>query len=224
MEDVMTAKAATARSTASTSTASTSPAPTATSTKGRTPTADIVGALVDAAVELLEREGTSAVTVRAVAALAGVAPMGVYNHFGGKDGLVGAALSRGFDWLREAVIATDVVDPLDRLVAAGRRYREFGLAHPRMYDLMFADVCQDPAVMEAVEEHAKPAFYALVEVVQFAQAGGVVMDDDPIELAMRIWSAVHGAVDLELGDSVLTADPGVTYDRLLTMIVRGVAP
>ncbi|HEY4993338.1 MAG TPA: helix-turn-helix domain-containing protein, partial [Nakamurella sp.] len=53
----------------------------------RTPSRDIELALVDAAERVLVRDGPGAVTVRAVAIEAGVAPMGVYNRFGGKDGL-----------------------------------------------------------------------------------------------------------------------------------------
>ena len=64
---------------------------------------DIEAALSDAAERVLVRDGPDAVTVRAVAAEAGVAPMGVYNRFGGKDGLVDELLSRGFIGLREAI-------------------------------------------------------------------------------------------------------------------------
>ncbi len=60
----------------------------------RTPSRDLEVALVDAAERVLVRDGPEAVTVRAVAVEAGVAPMGVYNRFGGKDGLVDELLER----------------------------------------------------------------------------------------------------------------------------------
>ena len=41
--------------------------------------------------------------------------MGVYNHLGGKDGLIDALLTRGFDRLRAAVEPGDEPDMLDRL-------------------------------------------------------------------------------------------------------------
>ena len=66
---------------------------------------------------MLEREGVAGLTVRAVAAEAGVAPMGVYNHFDGKPGLLLAVLQRAFDGLREAVTVSSSV-PAER--APGR--------------------------------------------------------------------------------------------------------
>ena len=53
----------------------------------RTPSADVQRELIAAAEAVLERDGPGALTVRAVAAQAGIAPMGVYNRLGGKDGL-----------------------------------------------------------------------------------------------------------------------------------------
>src|ERR1700749_5180354 len=71
--------------------------------RGRTPSADIERELLAAADAGLVREGPGGLPVRAVAAEAGIAPMGVYNRLGGKDGLVDALLTRGFDRLRETV-------------------------------------------------------------------------------------------------------------------------
>src|SRR5580704_18943243 len=56
-----------------------------------------------AADAVLVRDGPGVVTVRPVAAQAGIAPMGVYNRLSGKDGLVDALLIRGFDRLRAAL-------------------------------------------------------------------------------------------------------------------------
>ncbi len=73
----------------------------------RTPSQDVERALVDAAEAVLVREGPAGVTVRAVAAEAGVAPMGVYNRFGGKDGLVSAILvARAFELLPRPDLGT----------------------------------------------------------------------------------------------------------------------
>jgi len=52
----------------------------------------------------------------------------------------------------------------------------------------------------------------------------VLAAPDPVEVAQQIWSAVHGAVALELKDQVLTPDPQYTYQTLLATIIRGLAP
>src|ERR1700729_2524179 len=103
----------------------------------RTPSTDIERELIGAAEEVLVRDGPGGVTVRAVAAQAGIAPMGVYNRLGGKDGLVDALLIRGFDMLRDAVTGGSEPDLLDRLWACGLRYRKFALANRHFYAIMF---------------------------------------------------------------------------------------
>src|ERR1700748_3025389 len=91
--------------------------------RGRAPSADIERELLAAAEAVLVRDGPSGLTVRAVAAEAGIAPMGVYNRLGGKDGLVDALLIRGFDRLRlaleEAMAAPGEPAMRGRFVACG---------------------------------------------------------------------------------------------------------
>src|ERR1700759_2029024 len=86
--------------------------------RGRTPSGAIGPELLAAAEGVLVRDGPGGVTVRAVAAEAGIAPMGVYNRLGGKDGLVDALLVKGFSRLREAVEMSREGGPTmrDRLV------------------------------------------------------------------------------------------------------------
>src|SRR3984957_15139781 len=77
----------------------TAPVGPAAARRGRTPSADLERAVLAAAEGVLVRGGPGGLTVRAVATEAGIAPMGVYNRLGGKDGLVDALLIRGFDRL-----------------------------------------------------------------------------------------------------------------------------
>src|ERR1700749_987623 len=93
--------------------------------RGRTPSADVERELLAAAETVLVREGPTGLTVRAVAAEAGIAPMGVYTRLGGKDGLVNALLIRGFDRLRTSIEGRGEPDMLDRLRSCGLRYRQF---------------------------------------------------------------------------------------------------
>jgi AcrR family transcriptional regulator len=79
----------------------------ASGTRTRTRSRDVQQNLLDAAEAVLAREGLAGVTIRAVAAEAGVAPMGVYNRFGSKDGLIAALVMRSFDLLTEAVCRND---------------------------------------------------------------------------------------------------------------------
>jgi len=196
--------------------------------RGRTPSADVERELLAAAEAVLVRDGPGGLTVRAVAAEAGIAPMGVYNRLGGKDGLVDALLIRGFDRLRDAVeMSREGAEELSmrtRLIGCGLNYRRFALANPHFYAIMFEDAIPHEQDNPEVGEHAAAAFGALVRSVELAAAAGVIAAPDPVEAAQQIWSAVHGAVALELKGLVLTPDPLYTYQCFLSTIVRGLAP
>lgn len=192
--------------------------------RSRTPSADVERELCAAAEAVLVREGPGGITIRAVAAEAGIAPMGVYNRLGGKDGLIDVLLIKGFDRLREAIEAGTEPDMGDRLRSCGMRYREFALANPNFYAIMFEDAIPHEMDNPEVEEHARATFGALVRNVELAAAAGVIAAPDLFEAAQQIWSAVHGAVALELKGLVLTPDPQYTYRTLLDTIIRGLAP
>jgi AcrR family transcriptional regulator len=190
----------------------------------RTPSTDIERELIGAAEEVLVRDGPAGLTVRAVAAQAGIAPMGVYNRLGGKDGLVDALLIRGFDMLRAAVAGGSEPDLLDRLWACGLRYRQFALANRHFYAIMFEAAIPHEFGSAEVAAHAAAAFGALVQNVDLAAAASQVEVADPREAAQQIWSTVHGAVALEMKDLIQTPDPEATYRDTLRMVLRGLAP
>jgi AcrR family transcriptional regulator len=201
-----------------------SPVPSTSGRRSRTPSTDIERELVLAAEAVLVRDGPGGVTVRAVAAQAGIAPMGVYNRLGGKDGLVDALLIRGFDRLRATLAAGHESDPAERLRACGLRYRRFALDNRHYYAIMFEGAIPHDLGSPEVAEHAAAAFGELVTNVEMAAAGGVVVAPEPREVAQQIWSSVHGAVALELQDLVLTPDPEATYRATLESLLRGLAP
>ena len=193
-------------------------------TRTRTRSRDVQQNLLDAAEAVLAREGLAGVTIRDVAAEAGVAPMGVYNRFGSKDGLIAALVMRSFDLLTEAVEVPDEPDPLRRLRRSGQRYREFALSHPQHYTVIFLSSAGH-GITEThpeVEEHARAAFEALVGHVVYAMQTGAVPEGDAFDLAQQIWATVHGAVALELFGMVLTEDPAVTYEHLLDLLEAGI--
>jgi len=195
--------------------------------RGRTPSADVERELLAAAEAVLVRDGPGGLTVRAVAAEAGIAPMGVYNRLGGKDGLVDALLVKGFSRLREAVEMSrgGGLTVRDRLIACGMNYRRFALDNPHFYAIMFEDaIPRDHDDNPEVGACAATAFGALVRSVELSAAAGVIAAPDPVEAAQQIWSAVHGAVALELKGLVLTPDPLYTYTTFLDTIIRGLAP
>jgi AcrR family transcriptional regulator len=185
----------------------------------------MVEALLTSAADILETEGPDALSVRRIAADAKVAPMGVYNHFDSKNGIIDALFMQGFERLREALATiADIEDPYEALREGGRRYRALALAHPMAYQLMFLRSVPGYEPTDGAHEVAFRAFDSLVAAVQRAMTAGVIAEGSPTETAQLIWSSIHGWVSLELLGLGFVEDHDVWYDRLCEALLRGLRP
>ena len=96
--------------------------------------------MVEAAADLLAREGRDAVTTRAVAAAAGVQAPAIYRLFGDKDGLLEAVAEHGYaTFLATKHVDPAPEDPIEDLRAGWDLAVEFGLANPALYALMYGE-------------------------------------------------------------------------------------
>jgi AcrR family transcriptional regulator len=100
---------------------------------------DLRRALIEAGRRLLEREGSAALSLRAVAREAGVSAAAPYHHFKDRAALLYAVAHEGQVALYTAMCAAfDSTEPgQQRIVAVGVAYVEFALANPALYRLMF---------------------------------------------------------------------------------------
>ena len=188
---------------------------------GRTRAVDVERVLLEAAHRLLEREGVDALTVRRVATEAGVAPMGLYHRFGGKDGLISALFVDGFERLARALHDTPMGDALEELHAGSVQYRAFALANPALYAVMFDRVVPGFTADPDNREACTRSFGVLVDAVRRAQASGALRDGDPIEFAQQVWATCHGAVSLELRDLGFVDDRAAHFGRLVSTVIAG---
>jgi AcrR family transcriptional regulator len=181
--------------------------------------------LLAAAAEILETEGPDALSVRRIAAAAHVAPMGVYNHFDSKSGIIEALFIQGFERLRQALAGiADVLDPYEALREGGRRYRALALAHPKVYELMFMRTLPAYEPSDLALQVAARAFDALVSAVERAMSAGVLAEAEPTETAQIIWSNVHGWVSLELLGIGFVEDQEAVFERSCISVLEGLRP
>ncbi|CAN5720476.1 TetR/AcrR family transcriptional regulator [soil metagenome] len=188
----------------------------------RTPSDEVAWSLVEAAVRVIEADGAEALTVRRVATEAGVSPQGVYNHFAGKQGVVEAVFIRGFDGLSAAFAELPREDLFRALVVAAHRYRELALEHPGFYTVMFDKAVPDFTPSPEALAHASAAFGGLRQLVEEAMAAGALATADPVSVAQQLWSAIHGAISLELRGISFVTDLDAQYDALVHTVLRGI--
>ncbi|WP_327090489.1 TetR/AcrR family transcriptional regulator [Nonomuraea sp. NBC_01738] len=150
--------------------------------------------ILAAAESLLTETGSEdALTVRAVAARAGVSTPSVYLHFSDKDALLEAVCLRAWDDLARLFQTNAHGDPFRALGRCGRAYARFALAHPVQYRVLLMRT----APRDGVPPAAAACFGHMVDVVRRCVESGVLRGD-PERLALTLWSSVHGCVSLLL--------------------------
>lgn len=185
--------------------------------------------LVEAGLRLLASEGPESLNARKLSAAIGASTMTVYTHFGGMGGLYEAIVLRAFVRFGEALAAVERTDdPVADLIALGAAYREFALASPQRYRLMFGVTAPGSGVELAhdITEAGTPTgiaeidgtFEQLVEAVRRSLAADRIRGDDPIGIAGQFWSASHGFVLLEM--SGFFGHEGHGVDRVLVPHAR----
>lgn len=158
--------------------------------------------LVDAAGDILMREGLAGLSLRRLAGVAGTSTMSVYTRFGSKQELLAAMRREGFR--RLGVALTDALaerDPLARLARVGQAYRRSALASPTLYGLMFGPTPPDLSLSEADDAAAAATYETLVSGVRDTVAAGFLAGD-PERIAVHLWAVAHGMVSLELAGTL----------------------
>lgn len=151
--------------------------------------------LLDAAAELMAQHGSiDKVSVRAVAAAAGVSPTAVYRHFDNHTELLWAAVHHSFDEFTDALFEAtrNAGDIYQQFRAIGDAYVSFALEQTGKYRVMFSNRVELPPQEEPVGTHS---FDRLVDVIT------VLLDDrdddrDPAFVSVQVWTWIHGIVDL----------------------------
>ncbi len=154
--------------------------------------------LLDAAADLVAEAGDARdLSLRSVAAKAGVAATSVYLHFPDLAALRDALAQRcfaGFGSVRDAASA-GIDDPARALLVRSRAYVRYALDHPGWYRLMFDRDVSLPTAPSA----SRNALDALAESIARCQHAGVARTDaEPARLAVLVWTALHGQASLRI--------------------------
>jgi AcrR family transcriptional regulator len=167
---------------------------------GRYHHGDLQPALLQAALCTIQKQGVEAVTLRGVGKDVGVSRTALYRHFADKSALLRAVAREGFRMLRLALVERWEREGKGTagFESMGMAYVQFAVNNPSHYRVMFgASILGDAADPELTEEGAA-AFKVLVDALVEQQAQNLVRRDEPLQLALFIWSMVHGIAMLAI--------------------------
>ena len=185
-------------------------------------------ALLEAAERVLERDGLSGLTLRAVAREAGVSHAAPTHHFGDLTGLVSELAAIGFRQFNTAMKLADAAgnSPVEKAMARAKAYVAYAQAHPGMYGLMFRTERID-MTRPSLHEAAGAAFAGLAGAVGASRHEQISEQAVSLEQAAaiaRAWSLVHGftmlLLDGRLSDILRLLPKGANAEVLLDAMLK----
>jgi AcrR family transcriptional regulator len=158
---------------------------------------------------MLEESGPEALQARALTAEIGASTQALYTLVGGMPGLFEAIVVEGFVRFSahvDAVPETD--DPVADFFAKGAAYRDWALAHPQLYRLMFGLTGGGLRLLPGVEmslsgtlatfPEGQAAVEVLVRSLDRVKQAGRIRPVDTVVAAGQFLSATHGYVLLQI--------------------------
>ena len=182
--------------------------------------------LLAVALRLMEGpDGVDGVTMRAVAAAAGVTTMATYKHFQNRDALLRAATAAEYPRIAGYFARANA-----RTAVMGMRgmlgYMNYALDHPQIFRYMYSSHRTDVFVFpHDLKEGKSLTFNILLGNVSELMERQVLRSDDVAETALSIWAHAHGLITLYLSGRI-TAPRGTfqkLYMRSLDRLARGLA-
>ena len=147
-----------------------------------------------AAIDLLEEEGESALTLRRVAAAIGVVPNALYRHYRTRDVLIAAIaddvarrlLTRISEALRRDEAKRPSADPLSPIRTMVDVYMKFAWSHPALYQTLATDTS------EAERDLPHPLGHQLLWAKAIELLTPVCGEAQAPLAAVSLWGLLHG--------------------------------
>jgi AcrR family transcriptional regulator len=154
--------------------------------------------ILRAARAIIAEEGAGALSIRGIARRIDYSAPALYEYFDGKVAIAAALFVAGFQHLATMLGEIAQPDPVARLRALGIAYRQFALAHPQEYSLMFSRPIPEFHPSRGDLDIATTAFAPLQRAFEDGIAAGAFRPMDARTGATAAWAFLHGLVSLEL--------------------------
>lgn len=179
---------------------------------------DLPQLLIEAGVALLDEEGAEGLTLRRIAARAGVSHAAPAHHFNGLPGLRIGIATRGFeDFRRELARTRDAqpaeADAFQRLLAVNLSYIRFARRNTPLFRLMFDQLPTQDAGLRTIAR----ATYVLLQ----EHCLPFVRDREAAPFGTAVWALTHGFAMLNMDQPYPPGSPVQvsSYEDALRLLV-----
>lgn len=184
---------------------------------------DLKNALIQAGIEILSEQGLHGLSLRKVAQRAGVSHAAPYAHFTDKQALIAAISTEGYRKLYDRLswaVEQNRSDPLRLLIEASWAYVQFALSEPAHFKITLSGAVEKEQEFPAFIEMTRKAFGLVVEVTEACQQAGVLKTGPTDQMAVSVWSIVHGFTSLVLEGQVSSSVvDGMTLREMMIFVL-----
>ena len=185
---------------------------------------DLRRALLETATQMINEDGVDAVTMRKLAARAGVSRTAAYHHFANKQELLCALAMDGFLRQMQAVdTASDKGDFREQLRRFIRSYVKFSSENAEYYELMLGgNIWRKGLATDELRSVGDIAFKNLTkQVTKWQELGFINANADTLRVTQVIFCSAHGIsqfiIDgIYVHQSALDAIVDATVDSLVS--------
>ena len=163
---------------------------------------DLKASLIQTANDLLREKGVAGLSLRGIAAKAGVSHAAPYSHFKNKNELLRAVMDDAFDRLADEMEASKstLTQSGEIVLGYGTAYLHFALENPELYRLMLGHVDSLESNFTITSERP---FLLLHDAFLKTGRGEAYAKSQ----AIGAWSLVHGMAALIIGGHVEKPKP-----------------
>jgi AcrR family transcriptional regulator len=184
---------------------------------------DLRQALVAAALRALTHQGAADLSLRAIGRELGVSPRAPYQHFENKEALLAAVAIEGFATFAAVVarhLAAAGPDPLARLRAVSESYVLFAVEQPAAFRVMYAPYATVNESAPDLLRARRDAHQSSMAIIADGQAAGLLRAGDPMEIALVLWSSMHGLAALLIEGQLGRHDRPVQAAKVARLVSR----
>ena len=197
-----------------------------------------------AALRQIAEAGPQSLSLNAIGKELGMTGPALYRYFAGRDELLTELISDAYHDLADAVEAADEAtagaEPADRIRALARAFREWALAQPHRYLLLFGTPVPGYAAPAHTIQAATRTLGAFLEPLEALSPGSLaatlegqlaagLADRNPdhpwsgpvLRLGVSGWTRMHGVVGLEVAGHFgpMGFDPGLLFEAEIESLI-----
>lgn len=157
--------------------------------------------LILAGAELLKTTSLEEISLRKVAAKAGVSHVAMYHHFENKNALFSAIAEKGFQkyfYSYQKELQRTNQDFIGRYRALGWTYFQFIMTNQQFARIMFGGVGMDVKLHPALSAVSRRTYRQLHEIIRLGQRLGFIKKGNAREKTLASWAMIHGIAMLYL--------------------------